>query len=160
MDNLKNLPTDGDLYCFQGGINDYWTYGVLGTYDPDDFYGPVDKTTVCGALETIFRYMNEIEKPAVFIITHKIQETADHKNAMGDTFSDYRDVMIALCEKYNIRYYDAFLNSGLDGSDDEQNKLYLTGNSEGEPDGTHPNEEGYKRFYVPQLIEIFEDILK
>ena len=24
VDNLVNLPKDGDLYCFEGGINDYW----------------------------------------------------------------------------------------------------------------------------------------
>jgi lysophospholipase L1-like esterase len=160
VDNLPNLPTDADLYCFQAGINDYWTYGVLGTFDPDDFTGTLDKTTVCGALETIFRYMKELDKPVVFVISHKIQRTADHENAMGDTFGDYHDAMVKICEKYGVVYYDAFLDSGLDGANTEHDKLYLTGNSEGTPDGTHPNAEGYKQFYVPQLIELFEDILK
>lgn len=160
VDNLSNLPTDGDLYCFQAGINDYWTYGVLGTFDPYDFTNEVDPTTVCGALETIFRYMKQIDKPTVFVISHKIQQTADHKNAMGDTFGDYHDAMVGLCEKYNIPYYDAFLDSGLDGSNEEHDRLYLTGNSKNEPDGTHPNAEGYEQFYVPQLLNLFEDILK
>jgi lysophospholipase L1-like esterase len=160
VDNLVNLPTDGDLYCFQAGINDYWTYGNLGAYDPNDFDGPLDKTTVCGALEWIFRYMKENDKTVVFIISHKIQHTADHENAMGDTFGDYHDAMVGICEKYGVTYYDAFFDSGLDGSNNEQNNLYLTGNSEGKADGTHPNADGYKKFYVPQLIAIFEGLLK
>lgn len=160
VDNLSNLPTDGDLYCFQAGINDYWTYGVLGTFDPYGFTNEVDPTTVCGALETIFRYMKQRDKEVVFVISHKIKSTADHENAMGDTFADYHDAMVGLCEKYDVTYYDAFLDSGLDGSNEEHNALYLTGNSSGEPDGTHPNEEGYRKFYVPQLIQIFEDILE
>lgn len=160
VDNLSNLPIDDDLYCFQAGINDYWTCGVLGTYEPNKFDGPLDTSTVCGAIETIFRHMRSINKPVVFIISHKIQQTADHKNAVGNTFKDYRDAMIDLCEKYGVSYYDAFCDSGLDGANNEHNKLYLTGNSNGEPDGTHPNEEGYEKFYVPQLIEIFEEVLK
>lgn len=159
VDNLENLPTDGDLYCFQAGINDYWTYGVLGTYDPDDFDGELDETTVCGALETIFRHMKKLNKPTVFVISHKIQKTATSTNAMGDTFRDYHDAMVAICEKYDVYYYDAFLESGLDGSKDDHNRKYLTGNVDGTPDGTHPNKEGYLEFYVPQLTELFESIL-
>ena len=160
VDNLSNLPTDADLYCFQAGINDYWTKGVLlGTYDPDDFDGALDTGTVCGALEAVFRYMKEINKPVVFIISHKIQSTASSKNAMGDTFQDYHDAMVEICKKYAVPYYDAFNDSGLDGANVEQNEMYLTGNSESTPDGIHPNAEGYRLFYVPQLIRIFEDVL-
>ncbi|MBR5773492.1 MAG: hypothetical protein IKY44_01445, partial [Clostridia bacterium] len=46
VDNLDNLPRDADLYCFQGGINDWWTYGVLGDYDENDFTGELDTSTV------------------------------------------------------------------------------------------------------------------
>lgn len=162
VDNLENLPKDGDLYCFQGGINDWWTYGVLGTYDKDDYEGKLDTTTVCGALEAIFRYSleNFEGKPVCFIITHKIQSTADHANANGDTFTDYRNAMVGICEKYSIPYYDAFSDSGLVGSDDAINEAFLTGNSDGTPDGCHPNEEGYRCYYVPQLISLFETLIE
>ena len=161
VDHLKNLPTDGDLYCFQGGINDWWTYGILGTYNYDNFDGELDTHTVCGALETIFRYaINHFQgKPICFIITHKIQETAYKKNANGNTFKEYRDAMVGICEKYSIPYYDAFSESGLNGWNDTQNALYLTGNPTETPDGCHPNEEGYKRYYVPQLISLFQKML-
>jgi lysophospholipase L1-like esterase len=161
VDNLQNLPTDGDLYCFEGGINDYWTNATLGTYSLNDFFGEVDKTTVCGALETIFRYAltNFIGKPICFIIVHKVQETAYTANAEGKTFKDYRDSMVAICEKYSIPYYDAFSESGLNGWSPEQSELYMTANASGVGDGTHPNELGYKHYYVPQLLSLFRKIL-
>ena len=157
-DNLPNLPTDGDIYCFQGGINDYWGNAVLGTYTPGDYTGAVDATTVCGALETIFRYAltNFPGKRICFVITHKIQDTAYQTNSAGNTFKDYRDAMAGICQKYSIPFYDAFSESGLNGWNDAQNNLYLTGNANGTPDGCHPNEDGYRLFYVNQLIDLFE----
>lgn len=161
VDNLGNLPADGDLYCFEGGINDFWTPKTLGTYSKTDFAGTLDTGTVCGALETIFRYAlsNFVGKPICFVITHKIQSTAYVKNANGDTFEDYRNAMVGICQKYSIAYYDAFSESGLNGWNTAQNSAYLTGNTDGTADGCHPNEEGYKRYYVPQLIRLFEGIM-
>lgn len=161
VDNLPNLPTDADLYCFNGGINDYWAPNILGTYDYTNFEGELDTTTVCGALETIFRYClnNFVGKPVCFIITHKIQKTAYKENANGDSFKDYHDAMVGICEKYSIPYYDAFTESGLNGWNTMQSNTFLTGSSDGTADGCHPNEEGYKRYYVPQLISLFESIM-
>lgn len=161
VNNLTNLPTDGDLYCFEGGINDFWLNLPLGNCDPSDYTSPVDPNTVCGAMETIFRYCLEHfpGKPVCFVITHKVQRTAHSTNANGDTFQDFHDAMVTVCEKYSIPYYDAFSESGLNGWNDVQNQLYLTANSRGEPDGCHPNKEGYLRYYVPQLIALFSKIL-
>jgi hypothetical protein len=158
VDNLPNLPTDGDIYCFEGGINDFWTSGMqLGTIDYSNYDGELDTTTVCGALETIFRYAlnNFAGKPICFVITHKIQETAFRTNTEGKTFRDYRDAMIGICEKYSIPYYDAFTDSGLNGWNEAHNRDYFT-----DGDGTHPNEEAYKRYYVPQLLDLFRRIIK
>lgn len=161
VDNIENLPKDADLYCFQGGINDWWNYGVLGNYDEDDFTGELDTTTVCGALEAIFRYAleNFEGKPICFVITHKVQSTAYSKNANGNTFTEYHDAMIGICEKYSIPYYDAFCDSGLNGWDDDKSSALLTGNADGVPDGCHPNEEGYRLCYVPQMIELLESLM-
>ena len=161
VDNLENLPKDGDLYCFEGGINDYWTNAVLGTYSLENYTDEVDKTTVCGALETIFRYAinNFVGKPICFVIVHKVGDTAYTKNTEDKTFKDYRDSMVAICEKYSIPYYDAFAESGLNGWNTIQSNTYLTANTSGTADGTHPNELGYKHYYVPQLIALFKKIL-
>ena len=98
-------------------------------------------------------------KPICFVIVHKIQSTAYSKNSSGNTFEDYRNAMIGICEKYSIPYYDAFSESGLNGWNTAQNNAYLTSNTSNSADGTHPNEDGYKRYYVPQLIQLFERIM-
>lgn len=161
VDNLPNLPADGDLYCFEGGINDFWTPKELGTFDKKDFTGDVDTNTVCGALEKIFRYAINtfVGKPICFLITHKIQTTAYKSNPNGDTFEDYRNAMVGICEKYSVPYYDAFSESGLNGWNDAQNNAYLTANTNNAADGCHPNKEGYEKYYVPQLIDLFEKIM-
>lgn len=161
VNDLANLSTEGDLYCFEGGINDFWGDTPIGECSPTDYTGAVDTSTICGAMETIFRYAltNFVGKPVCFVIVHKIQDTAYTANANGDTFEDYRDAMIQVCEKYSIPYYDAFNSSGLNGWNDAQNAAFLTANSAGTADGIHPNTDGYKRYYVPQLLALFRSIM-
>lgn len=155
VDNLTNLPIDGDLYCFEGGVNDVWSSVPLGTYSMSDYTGEVDKTTICGALETIFRYClnNFIGKPICYIITHKV-------SSIGfDNYKNYHDSAVAICNKYSIPYYDAYNESGLNGWNTAQSSAFLTGNETAIPDGCHPNEDGYNRYYVPQLMSLFESIM-
>ena len=161
VNNLSNLPTDGDLYCFQGGINDWWGNVAIGECSMTDYTGTVNTATICGAMETIFRYVltNFVGKPICFVITHKVQNSAYTTNSNGDSFWDYREAMIKVCEKYSIPYYDAFCESGLNGWNTAQNNAYLTGNGAGTADGIHPNAEGYKRYYVPQLITLFRSMM-
>ena len=160
VNNIANLPTDGDLYCFEGGINDYWGDTPIGDVT-DGYSDAVDSSTICGAMETIFRYcLNTfVGKPVCFVITHKVQNTATSKNGNGNTFKDYHDAMVQVCEKYSIPYYDAFNESGLNGWNEEQSNAYLTAGSSGVGDGCHPNEEGYKRYYVPQLLNLFRSMI-
>lgn len=155
VNNLENLPKDGDLYCFQGGINDFWGNTAIGECT-SDFTGAVDSSTICGAMETIFRYAltNFVGKPICFVITHKVQNTFYSKNTNGNTFKDYRDAMVKVCEKYSIPYYDAFYESGLNGWNTAQNNAYFSNG-----DGTHPNADGYKRYYMPQLLTLFRSMI-
>lgn len=162
VDNLVNLPTDADLYCFEGGCNDHWNGVPLGAFSPTDYTGTLDTKTMCGALEYIFRYAitNFIGKPVCFIITHK----CPYQNEInGNSFADFRDKMIGICEKYAIPYYDAWAESGLGSwSEVQLNNYFVNFNTKaetGEGDGTHPNTEGYKRYYAPQLISLFEKIM-
>ncbi len=162
VDNLVNLPTDGDLYCFEGGVNDHWNGVPLGDFDATDYTGTLDTKTMCGALEYIFRYAitSFVGKPICFIITHKCR----YQNEInGNSFADFRDKMIGLCEKYAIPYYDAWAKSGLGSWSEAQLNNYFVNFSTkaeaGEGDGTHPNTEGYKRYYIPQLVSLFEKIL-
>lgn len=156
VDNLSNLPSDADLYCFEGGINDYSAAVNLGNIDYENFSDALDKTTLCGALETIFRHcLNQFPgKPVCLIITHKCQNSAYKANSAGNTFAQFREKMIAVCQKYSIPYYDAFAESGLNGWNEVQKARYFIN-----ADGTHPNVSGYKRYYLPQLLQLFERLM-
>ena len=124
VDNLENLPTDGDLYCFEGGCNDHWNGVPLGDFSPTDYTGTLDTKTMCGALEYIFRYAttNFVGKPICFIITHKCKFQGDIN---GNSFADFRDKMIGICEKYAIPYYDAWAKSGLGSWSEAQLNNYF-----------------------------------
>jgi lysophospholipase L1-like esterase len=162
VDNLVNLPTDGDLYCFEGGINDHWNDVPLGAYSKSDYTGVLDKTTYCGALETIFRYATTklVGKPICYIITHKCPHSAFSTHGTEHTFADFREAALGICEKYSIPVYDAWKDSGINSWNEYQlASFFIDSNDSGTGDGTHPNEAGYRRYYVPQLIELFERIM-
>ena len=161
VSDVTNMAADADLICFEGGINDYWKNVPLGDYSESDYSGTLDTTTVCGALESIFRQATQkwIGKPICFIIVHKITSTVYLVNSAGYTFAQAREKMIGICKKYSIPYYDAFADSGLNAYNPIQNTTFLTSNSTGDPDGCHPNEDGYKKYYVPQLIALFDSLM-
>lgn len=157
---ISELPTDGDLYCFEGGINDFWNDVPIGTFIQNDYTSDYDITTISGALETIFRYATTelLGKPVCFVIPHKIVEWSD-KNGNEMPFGALHSRLVDICEKWAIPYYDAYKTSGLRGDNEAQRIAYLNSNASGTGDGCHPNEEGYKRYYVPQLIDLFERIM-
>lgn len=160
VDSITNMSDTADLVCLEGGINDYWWDVPLGTITMTTV-SPIDTATFIGALESIFRQAQEkwLGIPICFVIPHKISNTWWHTNNIGLTFQDYYEAIVAVCDKYCIPRYDGYRFSGLNGYNDDQSTAYLDANPTRTPDGTHPNEEGYKRYYVRQMISLFESIL-
>lgn len=160
VNSLGSLPNDADIYCIEGGVNDFWRDVPLGDYSQTDYNASVNTATVCGALEHIIRAITyyHVGKPLVFVLVHKATATINANNA-GYTFDEMREKMIGILNKYAIPYYDAYLYSGLNGYNSIQSTTFLTANSTGQGDGIHPNEAGYRRYYVPQLIDLFESLM-
>ena len=151
--SVSDMAADADIVCFEGGINDFFANVPVGTLS-DSYTSTLDTTTLTGAIESIIR--QSIEKwsgvPIVWVIVHKFDTTWTSANQNGDTYQDYRDAIIAVLNKYAIPYYDCALLSGLSNQNATQRSLYMF-------DGEHPKESGYKMFYVPQLISLFESVL-
>lgn len=162
VNDITNMNGNYDAIILSGGINDYWKNVPLGTYTDGDYTSEVDKTTICGALESIFRQaINKwCGKPIMFVITHKIGGTAFTPNTAGYTFDDVHEKIVGICHKYSIPYYDAYQDSGLNSYLDIMNTTFMTAGASGHPDHTHPNVEAYKRYYVPQVISMIEENLK
>lgn len=156
VNEVVNMDSDADVIVFSGGINDYWQNIPLGSYTPNDYTGSVDITTVSGALEKIFRdSINKwVGKPILFVITHKIYNTAYTQNSAGYTFEELHDRIVAICDKYSIPYYDCYKDGGLNSYMSIMNTTFMTAGNSGQPDYTHPNESAYKKYYVPQVLEL------
>lgn len=159
--DVVNMDDNGDIICLEGGINDYWGNVPLGTYSESDFTGEVDNTTICGALEYMFRQaINKwVGKPIVFVIVHKITTTAWNNNTAGYCFADVREKMIGICQKYSIPCLDMWAEGGLNAYMSTLDNAFLNGGANVHPDGCHPDANGYKKYYVPRLIALFESIL-
>lgn len=162
VNDIVNMNGNYDAIILSGGINDYWKNVPLGSYTEGDYTSDVNITTICGALESIFRQaINKwCGKPIMFVITHKIGGTAFTPNTAGYTFDDVHEKIVGICHKYSIPYYDAYQDSGLNSYLEIMNTTYMTAGASGRPDHTHPNEEAYKRYYVPQVISMIEENLK
>lgn len=152
--SLSNLPSNADMYVFSGGVNDMWDNRPLGTLS-NDYTSEVDDTTIIGALEKIFRYSltNFLGKPILFVITPKLANPFWTGTQNYDQF-DLHDALVSVCKRYSIPYYDAFNDSGLNGWNEAQRTEFLNANQQGTPDGTHPNENAYKKYFVPQIIDL------
>ena len=164
VSDVANMSDNADLICFEGGYNDYARNVPLGEMTAEsDLTGTLDTTTICGAVESIFRQaiVKWVGKPICFVIVHKVQNSYYTQNSavVPYTFKDVHDSIVSICNKYAIPFYDACLESGLNGHNSTQSNAFLTSNSTGDADGTHPNEAGYRRYYVPQLIALFESIM-
>ena len=158
---VKEFSGTADMIVVEGGTNDCNQGVVLGEIT-EGYIAELDETTFCGALEsTIQTLLTNYPQAQIFgVFTHR-DVTDAYTNANGVTKKAFRDKAVAIYEKYAIPYYDAFGNSGLITA-------YTT--ATGTPaffkvradmytyngDKCHPNEDGYAKFYVPQIIDLLE----
>lgn len=157
--DIVNMSENADLICLEGGINDYWQNIPLGEMKPlTDFESEVDKETVLGALESIFRTCMEkwLGVPIMFVIVHPVQKTRYMPNSVGYTFEQLAEGIRKMCKKYSIVVVDLLNESGgFNGNIERIAKKYTINGG----DGCHPNEEGYKKYYVPQIKAKLETLI-
>lgn len=162
-ESVSTMPNDADLICFEGGINDYWGNCVIGTLTAG-YTDALDTSTLMGAMESIFRQAiaKWVGKPICFIIVHKVRGTDTTPNTNGDTFTDFHDKMIEACNKYSIPYLDLFLYGGMNCNIQAIAENFTASSEQGQwgVDGCHPNEAGYKKYYVPKMIGFFSELLQ
>ena len=140
-----------DYICLEGGVNDSWNYrNPMGTFkggtaptttsEIQSYMADLNEYEFCDALE---KCICEIKlrwpsKGIFYLIPHKVNT--------GNSTS-YFTQAINICSKWNIPVID-IRNSGLQGN--ELLGQYTT-------DNTHPTKEGYIQYYVPTMIEVFNE---
>ena len=163
VDGVEALVADKDKYdyiIFQGGVNDksldvskkeegfdnserkYVEFGSI----TEGYTATLDKTTFCGAFETACKALARSGKKVGYIFVHKIF----NDDLWNKT---YKPTMIEILEKWGIPYLDLETQVPPLNMDAELRNLY-TIPSTSDPsrgDGWHPNELGYKTFYVDKI---------
>lgn len=136
------------------------TFSRSGSGEPEDVYVKclddfvskeeelLTKSTYCGALHTICKYLceNYKNKDIFFITPIKRYQPGswdckypEDKNKLGYTLKDYSDAMIEICSYYSIPVIDFYSISGLNPHIDTS----LFGDTDGK--AVHPNEAGHER---------------
>lgn len=149
---IENMDIDADYAILEGGINDTALSVPLGVLT-SDYNGTFDDTTFYGAFESMLKQLiTRFEgKKIGYIAVHQILKSF---RAINEKENSYYWAAKVCCEKWGVPFLD--LNSLCppfnyfdEASGTELYSLKTTYTHNG--DGWHPNEEGYKKYYVPKI---------
>ena len=123
---------------------------VSGSEEPQQALGTVTTSytsfssneNFCGGLEKIFSDIKKVwtDVPIIYIRVHKMM------SRKAEWQESYGEKAIQICKKWSVKVVDIYGEGGLNTLIKEH-KIY-TGNN---GDYTHPNREGYDKFYIPMI---------
>ena len=152
-ERVQYFDTDCDYIIMEGGINDVLGGLYLGEVTKG-FTSELDTHTVLGGTEQMCRNLlaRFADKKLGFILIHKVLQLpfTPPPNADG-TQKLYFDKIKEVLNKYSIPVLDLYNKSGLNTGMDSFLKYTLATSANHNGDGVHPNEEGYRKFYVPKI---------
>ena len=145
-ESVKSL-TDVDYYILEGGVNDVTNAVPLGELS-NGFNAALDEETFYGAFESMIKtiYENHGGKKVGYVFVHKVSN-------YWQKGQSYFDAAMICCNKWCVPIIDLtllvppFALFPL-GTDLYTNlRAVYTKNA----DGTHPNEQGYKKYYCDKI---------
>ena len=147
--DIVNMTTEADYYLLEGGVNDASLDVPLGTLSVGHT-ATLDETTFYGALEsTLKQAILRFEgKKLGFMTTH-------YHNSKFKTYeqNNYYHAIKDCCAKWGVPLLDLnILIPSLWGIAELKEKYTKDG------DGSHPNEDGYRKYYVPKIIAFLESL--
>lgn len=152
-DTLDNMAADADIAIMSGSINDceyYQDTNFLGEIT-GDFSSELDSTTFYGALENMCKKALQkwAGKPIIYVIEHRM--TLDN-TTYGQFYLKLHKAITEVMNKWGISIVDLFNDCPSLNYNEGYKTKYTTG------DGTHPNYEGYERFYVPRVNAVIKKL--
>lgn len=153
-DTLDDMDTDADIVIMSGSINDceyYSDTNFLGEIT-GDFSTELDSTTFYGALEDMCKKALQkwAGKPIIYVIEHRM--TLDN-TTYGQYYLKLHEAIVKVMNKWGISIVDLFNDCPSLNYNEGYKTKYTTGG------GTHPNYEGYERFYVPRVYAEIKKLL-
>ena len=132
-----------DYIIFDGGANDMVTDKLSELGSLSEYYGnEVTTDNFTGAFETLIRNLQTTFPNAKLIYFTNHHMPTRNKVNMDTYFNRAKDIM----QKYGIEVVDIYSMSGLNTCIGTQHEKYC-------PDQTHPNKEGYLKFYTPYIVD-------
>lgn len=158
--SIGNLDSDADYVILEGGVNDasISVSAPLGTYSAS-YTDTFDTETFYGALDTMFKTLvtRFAGKKYGFIITHQMAKSLRWSNEEN---TSYYWAIVKCCKKWGVPYLDLNISAPPfnllrdNGGALDAVRLAYTLNG----DGWHPNEDGYKKYYVPKIVAWMETL--
>lgn len=145
-ESVLNMREDADYVILEGGVNDM-AMDNLGTIS-NNFTATLDTTTFCGAFEQMIKsaIARFPGKKIGYIAVHRLKQWApDEYNTLHQN-TGYYEAAISICKKWGIPVCNLTINCPSLYENDSLKQAYTTN-----ADGWHPNEEGYKKYYVPKI---------
>ena len=150
LDSVLNSTETADYIILEGGTNDAGGFQEFGEITTG-YTAALNETTFCGAVESLLKnsLIKWHDKKICFILTTNTYRRPNQKH--------YFDTIKQICEKWSIPYLDLYTKGRLNTNIEIMKNNY-TSDWQGTPDGLHPNEQGYKLFYVNQITEFLKTI--
>ena len=144
---VEKVDPNADFVIIQGGSNDASISTPMGTIT-EGFTAELDVTTYYGAFENLCKTL------VTQCAGKKIGYIARHRNSPNDKFSytwlpketNYYDPAIAVCQKWGVPILDLNRTCPPLGCIQSLREAYTQNG-----DGSHPNEEGYNKYYVDRI---------
>lgn len=124
---------EADYILFDGGVNDQGLSATLGSVSNGYSQSSFDPATFCGAFEAFILAARTAYPDAklLYVLPHKLNRTA---------LPPYMEAAKQICKKWSVPYVDLYDNGGLN--------CYISAHDKYFADGVHPNEAGYRRWYI------------
>ena len=153
-DTLDSMDADADIVVISGSINDceyYSDANFLGEIT-GDFSSELDLTTFYGALENMCKKALQkwAGKPIIYVIEHRM--TLDN-TTYGQFYLKLHKAIVEVMNKWGISIVDLFNDCPSLNCNEGYKTKYTVG------DGTHPNQDGYAKFYVPRVYAAIKKLL-
>lgn len=141
---IENMRADADYIILEGGVND--SVANIGTVpDVNDYTSTLDDTIYAQAFESMLKKAIDRfkGKKIGYIAIHKCTVTF---TSNGNEERNRYTIAINACKKWGIPVCDLNINCPPLGYIDSLKADYTY-----QGDGWHPNEAGYKEYYVPKI---------
>ena len=147
----NQINTNVDYVIFDGYINDCQIENIINKLGDVSLYysSNYDTSTLCGQLEDMLRYtLNKFTKAKIIYIMVHTMNSRDN-----EIVKKVHEKVKLICKKWGVAIVDLYEEGGLNTYITHHRTNY-TSNS----DGTHPNLDGYLKYYIPMINNVLQNI--